>query len=547
MLHSEREPIDAPAIYFVMPNKDNINRICKDISDDLYQSFYLNFVSSISKPLLEYLAQSVLESDSVNKIEKVFDQYCNFISLEDYMFSLGHENSYISFNDPRIDEIKAQENVQKTVNSLFGVILSLGVVPIIQCPKGGPAEMIARQLDQTIREHINSIDNVLDGSSWNRPVLVLLDRSIDLSVMVAHTWSYQTLIHDLLSYNLNRVKMEVEEEDKKSGKKVTLLKSFDIDCNEPFFAPRASSPFPNVAVEIQQAVDEIKNTIKRHTEHDSKKNEDEEVFSRTKNISEFVSSIPEVQEKKRVLDMHTTVAYAILEKIKERHLDEFFSLEETIMTKPALQHKKEVINLISSNKGDLNDKLRLFLIYYMSKQNEMDPSEIKEFEELLESKGIDTKPFKYLRKINAFNESWSTLGSSPSQSGKGKDFIKTFKGLFSSSVQYLLPANKDFSVTRIIDAITELKETNDIGQYLYFDPKFTQQNPPRKKTPFKEAIVFMVGGGNYIEMQNIQEYVKRYNQNNPGTIPKKIIYGTTEVVNANNFIEQLSKLHELME
>ena len=31
---------------------------------------------------------------------------------------------------------------------------------------------------------------------------------------------------------------------------------------------------------------------------------------------------------------------------------------------------------------------------------------------------------------------------------------------------------------------------------------------PRKSTPFKEAIVFMVGGGNYTEYQNLQQMAK---------------------------------------
>ena len=33
----------------------------------------------------------------------------------------------------------------------------------------------------------------------------------------------------------------------------------------------------------------------------------------------------------------------------------------------------------------------------------------------------------------------------------------------------------------------------------------------RTKTPFSDAIVFVVGGGNYIEYQNLQDYVKSRN------------------------------------
>ena len=38
-------------------------------------------------------------------------------------------------------------------------------------------------------------------------VLVIADRSIDLSVMLAHPWTYQALIHELLEYKMNKVKV----------------------------------------------------------------------------------------------------------------------------------------------------------------------------------------------------------------------------------------------------------------------------------------------------------------------------------------------------
>lgn len=48
-------------------------------------------------------------------------------------------------------------------------------------------------------------------------------------------------------------------------------------------------------------------------------------------------------------------------------------------------------------------------------------------------------------------------------------------------------------------------------EYLWLDPKATRsKSPSRQKTPqlFNEAIVFVVGGGNYLEYQNLCEYSK---------------------------------------
>jgi hypothetical protein len=60
-------------------------------------------------------------------------------------------------------------------------------------------------------------------------------------------------------------------------------------------------------------------------------------------------------------------------------------------------------------------------------------------------------------------------------------------------------------------------------------------NLARNRQGFNDAIVFMIGGGNYIEYQNLQDYAK-----NRSTIStKRIVYGCTELVNASQFLEQV--------
>jgi len=44
------------------------------------------------------------------------------------------------------------------------------------------------------------------------PVLVVLDRNVDLIPMLSHSWTYQALVHDVLDMKLNRVTVEVRIE-----------------------------------------------------------------------------------------------------------------------------------------------------------------------------------------------------------------------------------------------------------------------------------------------------------------------------------------------
>lgn len=93
-LHSDRDSIpDVPAIYFCAPSEENLGRIAQDFQNGLYDVYHLNFISPISRQKLEDLAAAALQSSCVANIHKVYDQYLNFITLEDDMFILKHQNS----------------------------------------------------------------------------------------------------------------------------------------------------------------------------------------------------------------------------------------------------------------------------------------------------------------------------------------------------------------------------------------------------------------------------------------------------------------------
>ena len=84
----------------------------------------------------------------------------------------------------------------------------MGTVPIIRCPAGNVAEAVAAKLDNKLRDARNSLFN--DGTatgrySFHRPVLVLVDRAMDMSTPLHHTWTYLALAHDVLPYKIKSI------------------------------------------------------------------------------------------------------------------------------------------------------------------------------------------------------------------------------------------------------------------------------------------------------------------------------------------------------
>ena len=143
------------------------------------------------------------------------------------MFTLRHQTNYsapnnlsfYSLNKSDVTDTEMENIINDIVDGLFAICVTLGTVPVIRCPKGNAAEFVAKKLDKKLRENLRDTRNSLflnDGGgmqgggghfSFHRPVLVILDRQVDLATPLHHTWTYQALAHDVLHYSLNRVSL----------------------------------------------------------------------------------------------------------------------------------------------------------------------------------------------------------------------------------------------------------------------------------------------------------------------------------------------------
>ncbi|XP_073495152.1 sec1 family domain-containing protein 1 [Phyllobates terribilis] len=565
LLHTDRDAIpDVPAIYFVMPTEENVDRICQDLRTQLYESYYLNFISAISRSKLEDIASAALTANTVSHVSKVFDQYLNFITLEDDMFVLCNQNkelvSYRALNRPDITDTEMETIMDTIVDSLFCFFVTLGAVPIIRCPRGNAAEMVAVKLDKKLRENLrdarNSLftgDNLGTGQfSFQRPLLVLVDRNIDLYTPLHHTWTYQALVHDVLDFHLNRVNLEesaaVESSPSGARPKKKNKKSYDLTVADKFWQKHKGSPFPEVAESVQQELESYRNQedeVKRLKTIMGLEGEDEGAISmlsdNTAKLTSAVSSLPELLEKKRLIDLHTNVATAVLEHIKTRKLDVYFEYEEKLMSKSTLD--KSLLDVISDpDAGTPEDKMRLFLIYYITSAQPPSEFDLDQYKKALEDAGCSLAPLNYIKQWKAF----AKMAAAPANYGIGST---KSKGLLSrvmntgsqfvmEGVKNLVLKQQNLPVTRVLDSLMEMKSNPETDDYRYFDPKMLRGNDssiPRNKNPFQEAIVFVVGGGNYIEYQNLVDYIKTKQA-------KHILYGCTELFNAAQFVKQLSQL-----
>lgn len=117
-----------PVLYLVEPTAANLHHITSDLSKGLYSPAYINFLSSIPRPLLEDFARQTAEAGTSESIAQFYDQYLNFIVGEPDLFSLGmRENTYWALNSARTKDEELDHVVDRIVSGLFSVMATMGM------------------------------------------------------------------------------------------------------------------------------------------------------------------------------------------------------------------------------------------------------------------------------------------------------------------------------------------------------------------------------------------------------------------------------------
>lgn len=603
LIGSKRSPLpDVPAVYFVEPTADNIKQIIDDLNTDKYDSFYINFTSSIDRELLEEFAKKVAISGKASKILQVFDQYLDFIVTEPELFSLDLSDVYTKFNNPLTKEDEIHQLADSIANGILASIITLGNIPIIRCSRGGPAEFVATQLDLKLRDYVNNTRQQGKGESHNtntnanangsinsnnssgalaqRPVLILLDRSVDLASMFSHSWIYQCMVSDVLELKRNTIKVvkvdtTAATASVEGGEQKTSVKQYDVDPNDFFWAKNSQLPFPDVV----ENADLDLNTYKKDAQELSSRTgitsfhdiDPNNVNAQdTANIQQAVDALPELTARKATLDMHMDVLATLLKELEAKLLDKFFEIEQNYNDPKIYQQFLEILKS-NSKKDNTQDKLRTYIILLLLTDL---PKQLQdECEAIFQSKQVDLNSLKYVKKfkeitklsnLSAISDDSYGANGSGGLSDLGQNNSALFTGLsaklygltegriteglssLASGLKNLLPDKKLLPVTNIVEAIMDPTNASNSSvqltdDYLYLDPKSRGGHSKQpKRQVYEESLVFIVGGGNYLEYQNLQEW-----SHQPNKQTKRITYGSTSIITANDFLNQCSTLGKL--
>ncbi|CAF1711816.1 BnaC03g67420D [Brassica napus] len=184
-----------------------------------------------------------------------------------------------------------------------------------------------------------------------------------------------------------------------------------------------------------------------------------------KHLMNAVNSLPEMKARKEMIDKHTNIATNLLGEIKERSLDVFTEEENEMM------------------KGGSIDIIKVLAVLN-EKETEAVEAALPSADSASSSNVVDWAEKLYDHSISAVT----------------------------AGVKNLLSSNQQLAVARTVEALAKGQPNLETDPYIMLDPKASKTGSSgcsHVNEPFREAIVFMVGGGNYIEYNSLQELSQR--------------------------------------
>lgn len=217
---------------------------------------------------------------------------------------------------------------------------------------------------------------------------------------------------------LNRITIETPVDENNPTKGVTR-KAYDLTTNDFFWSKNSGLPFQEVAEDIDSELNRYKEesaAITKKTGVTDLEDLQMDTSASAQHLKAALTVLPELRERKVTLDMHMNILAAILNAIQKRALNvsiqihtrsalvmdvlltcsqEYYSVESNVMK----QTKAQILDLIKDKeKGDTPlDKLRLFIVWFLTTESDISRTEWQQFEEALTTAGVDGTCLPYIK------------------------------------------------------------------------------------------------------------------------------------------------------
>lgn len=477
-------------IVFIRPTKENVEFLCNELRCPKYGVYYIYFSNIIAKADIKLLA----ENDEQEVVREVHEYYADYLAISPHLFSLG-------INGCSQGLLWNPTHLHRTVQGITSVLLSVKKCPYIRYQNS--SEM-AKRLAERIREILSKESSSFEFRQESNPILLILDRRDDPVTPLLNQWTYQAMVHELLTINNNRVNLSHVKGISKELKEVVLSAEHD-----EFYANNLYLNFGEIGQTIKELMDEFQKKAKNHQKIES-----------IADMKNFVEAYPLFKKLSGTVAKHVTVVGELFSLVEKYNLLQVSELEQELSCQndhsAQLQKMKEIINNQKVREIDCVRLVMLYVLHYEKHAN----NDISGLIDLLKKRGVSDKYIKLVYNILEYSGINARQNNLFDRESVAKITKKLFKGL--SGVDNIYTQHTPLLNETLEDLI---KGKLSPQTFPYLGNMIISRRP-------QDIIVFMIGGTTYEESLTVYNL----NKQNPGT---KIVLGGTTIHNFESFIEEI--------
>ena len=536
-IKDNREKIsDIMAIYIVSLTKENLDYIYNDMKNQIFDNFYINFLSYDTsdinnKNILDEFYKKIAYLENNSCLYKISIIPINICLYHPKIFSLNIKKPYLLLNSPNISDNIYQEYLSKISTGLFSSLFLMKTYPVVKYHKGFFGDDIIKKVQNEFNYLFKTYPEIKDDfklkKDSKRTLLLILDRDIDLSIMLHHACSFAAMISDCFSIGIGD----------NPNNNFNTNKKFNIDpVNDYIWNNKLHEVFIDVGKYVYE---EYKNFYKDMNFLD-KINKPKDMEQLQNETEQFAKTIQTLRDKK-LLDnilLQESKAFEELNNIqKNKKLDAIYLMETNLLKKKEKINeatKNDFFKLLYDYKENENTKediYRLCLIYYLCNSKNITKEEIIRIKPYI----LNKNAMNYIkRKIDetSLRENNINLG--------GKDYKRNnsmiMKGLYSAfnTISNLMISIEEPSISA--DLIDKLSRNQDIANWVTYD-FITKNIKEGGNYSYDNILCFFIGGGSFGEYEYIYDKMSQNGYN--------VYYGTDYIYRPIEFLKDLEELGKI--
>lgn len=386
-LTTRRKPYpNRPAIYFFGPHPQSIQQLIDDFSTGHKPIPYECVHAYCTTTLTDTVFDRIKTSPVVKHLRALKELNVDFVAPDSNCFITEIPDALRTCYNPGSDSLK-QYGMKKIARKLSGVLESFEEIPYIRyygADDSSPAEF-ARILSEESKEYISEKKDI---NPEERSTLLILGRDFDMLSPFMHEFTYHAIITDLLG--IEDGKFKIENDSKEVSK---------LDDRDKLWMETKYWHIAEVMEHVSSLVSELtQSKAAQYSQNEIKSND-------IQSIKDVVQDLPEFTKKKELLGKHTTLCKLAMQIYEHFNLELVSNMEqdlavgETISGKPCNSTVEEIGALLGNGRINHEDKVRLLLIYIISKDGIPDSDR----QHLIEIAGLSMDEAQAIHNLSMLN------------------------------------------------------------------------------------------------------------------------------------------------